>query len=228
MTFHFRNLIPVSLLLASCILTDTADSMAAVVDEALITEKVSAHVKEKLATLVSKDDQQYVTVDVLRVPNAPYDFPQTASLKAIDISLESNLGTMYSERIQKPVWGAKHPIQARQPLNASDFKLQMRDVSHTYSYAVGAERQLGEYISRVNINAGDALDSRKIVIPPDVICNDQVRILISNGNGMVVAVPGIAMANGRIGETIRVRQDVYQRKYYSAKVIDKNQVLVEI
>ena len=227
-------------------------AQAAEVTEAQVREAVTAHVQDKIQALVSADDRKYVSVQVVKVPAAPFHFPQAKTAADVKITAESPLGDTYSERsiirvhleaadgssreigvpvqlvIKKPVWVVKNIVTANQPLRASDFSLQTKDVSHSYSYAVGSERNLSDYIARVNLRPGEILDARKVIVPPAVTYNDQVTILITNESGMTITVPGIALANGRIGETIRVRQAVYQRKYYSAKVIDKNQVLVEI
>lgn len=222
------------------------------VTEEQIKAKVTAHVQEKLAGMVSAKDQQNVSITVGRVPSAPFNFPETTKAEEITIDTTSRFGDIYSDRgvvqvsitdkqdnhrnigvpvqvsVKKPVWIVKNPINANEPLRPSDLTLKLKDVSQCYSYAVGEERNLPQYIARVNLRPGDILDSRKMVIPPDVTYNSEVRIFMSNGDGMTVTVPGIALSNGRIGETIRVRQAVFQRKYYSAKIIDKNQVLVEI
>ena len=227
-------------------------SQAAQVTEALIRDKVTAHVQDKIQTLVSPEDRKYVSVQVMKVPSAPFDFPTAKTAQDVKISTESPLGSMYSERsvvrvqmnavdggsreigvpvqivIQKPVWVVKSPINANEPISPMNLSLQTRDVSHGYGFAVGQERNLNTYVARVSMRPGEILDARKLVIPPDVTCNDTVQILITNDNGMTITVPGIALSNGKIGEMIRVRQSVYERKYYSAKVIDKNQVQVEI
>jgi flagella basal body P-ring formation protein FlgA len=217
-----------------------------------IQQAVVAHVQDKLQTQISKADQAYITVDVLNVPTPPLNFPQVKDARDIKITTESNLGEMYSERtivrvhlqspdgfnrdmgvpvhitVKKPVWVVKSAVFAQQPLRLSNFSLQTKDVSYIYRYAVGQETNLGDYIARINLQPGEVLDARKILIPPDVTYNAEVRILISSNNGMTLSVPGVALANGRIGDTIRVRQSIYQQKYYSAKIIDKNRVLVEI
>lgn len=224
-------------------------SKAVTVTAEEIKAKVVAHVQEKLGGTFTQADQEYLTVSIPRVPAAPFEFPEAETVR---ISTTSSLGEMYSERgvvkvslkdqdghyreigvpiqlkVSKPVWVVKNIINANEPLRASDLVLQTRDVSHCYQYAIGQERNLRAYVARVNLRPGDVLDTRKIVIPPDVSYNSSIRILISNGDGLTLTVPGVAMDSGRVGEVIRVRQSVYQRKYYSAKIIDKNQVLVEI
>ncbi len=227
-------------------------SEAVVLTEGQIKDKVVAHVQEKVAQVVDPADAKNISVSIIRVPAAPFDFPAAKTPQDIKISITSRLGEVYSPRgivqvslqdgsghqreigvpvqiiIQKPVWVIKNVVNANEPLRASDFSLQSKDVSNCYNYAVGADRNLGTYLARVNLRPGDILDARKIVIPPDVSYNSPVRIFMSNGDGMTVTVPGIALANGKIGEIIRVRQAVFQRKYYSAKIVDKNKVLVEM
>ncbi|WP_373532997.1 flagellar basal body P-ring formation chaperone FlgA [Vampirovibrio sp.] len=227
-------------------------SGAATVTEDQIKEKVVAHVQQKLGTMVSKSDQANVSVSITQVPGGPFHFPQAATDKDITITVTSRLGESYTERgivqvamqdkqdhhreigvpiqisVKKPVWVVKNAINAKQPLRASDLSSQLKDISHCYNNAVGGETNISQYIARVNLRPGELLDARKMIIPPDVTYNSSVRILISNGDSMTLTVPGIALAEGKIGDTIRVRQAIFQRKYYSAKIIDRNSVLVEM
>ncbi len=254
-TIRYNTAKTLPLLLAgvlACVTGWTSSSPAVELSATRIQQQVVAHVQEKLQTQINPADQPFVSVEVMSIPSTSLSFPQDTDAHAIKISTESNLGDMYSERtivrvhlespqgtrrdlgvpvhitVQKPVWVAKNAVMAQQPLRLSDFVLQTKDVSYIYRYAVGEETKLGDYVARINLQPGEVLDNRKIVIPPDVTYNAEVRILINSNNGMTLTVPGVAMANGRIGETIRVRQSIYQQKYYSAKVIDKNRVLVEI
>jgi len=229
-----------------------AVSGAVELSPAQIQQQVVAHVQEKLQGQISKNDQAYITVEILNIPTLSLNFPQAKDTSAIKITPESSLGEMYSERtivrlhletpdggsrevgipvhitVKKPVWVVKAPVNAQHILRATDFTLQTKDVSNIFRYAVGPEINLPDYMSRVNLQPGEVLDNRKIVIPPDISYNANVMICMSSNSGMTVSVPGVALANGRIGDTIRVRQSVFQNKYYNAKVIDKNRVLVQI
>jgi flagella basal body P-ring formation protein FlgA len=223
-----------------------------VVTEETLREQAIAHAKSKLASLVSAADLDYMTIDVLQVPAALLDFPEAKTADDVKISAESVLGEFYSERavvrlrmetpggrarevglpikitVRKPVWVVKNGISAHAPIRLADLALETRNVSHTYGNAVGRERDLSKYVARVNLRPGEVLDARKMTIPPDVTCNSEVRILMTNGKGMTVSIPGVALGAGRIGDVIRVRQTVNQRKYYQAKIIDRNRVLIEI
>lgn len=250
-----RNQLTISLsllLLAGGLLTLAQVADAVEISEALIREKVTEHVRERLKSVISAQDQDFLVVNIQRVPGVPFDFPSVDNASDIAITTDSALGGIYSDRgvvrvqlstpdglgkslgvpvelhVRKPVWVAKTTINAGQPLRNSDFELQTRDVSYNYAYAVGREKPLGQYVARVNMRPGEVLDNRKLTIPPDVRYNDEVRIVLTSRKGMTLIVPGVAMANARIGDTIRVRQSTFQRKYYTAKVIDKNRVLVEM
>jgi flagella basal body P-ring formation protein FlgA len=224
-----------------------APAHAAEVSEDVIREKVVTHVLETLKPVLPENGR--VTVNVLKIPGAPFNFPEA---KQVNIELNSPLGEMYSDRaivrvrldaapeasrevgvpieikVWKPVWVVKNTVLARQPLRRSDFELQERDVSRNCVYMVGPEKSLHQYVARVNLRSGEMLDSRKITIPPDVRYNDEVRIFLKTASGMTISVPGVALGDARIGDIVRVRQSHFQRKYYMAKVIDKHRVLVEM
>jgi flagella basal body P-ring formation protein FlgA len=227
-------------------------SGAATITEDQVKEKVIAHVQEKLATMVSKSDQSNVSVSIPTVPGGPFHFPSAESIKDVHITVTSRLGESYTERaivqvsmqdkqdhhrdigvpvqisVKKPVWVVKNVINARQPLRTADLILRLKDISHCYNNAVSEDTNISNYIARVNLRPGEMLDARKMMIPPDITYNSSIRILISNGDSMTLTIPGIALSDGKIGDTIRVRQAIYQRKYYSAKIIDRNSVLVEM
>lgn len=196
---------------------------------------------------------QGATIDVKVLTNAvtlDNILPQGVSVD--DINVTSSLSDRYSERsvvrvafhlkdgqvremgvpvfitISKPVWVVASMIRANQPIEKAQLKLETRDVSHQLLHSVGPETPVTDFIARMNILPGEVLDDRKIIIPPDVRANTDVNIVLTNNRDMRINVPGVAMADGRIGETIRVRQQLFKTRYYMAKIINKNQVLVEI
>lgn len=239
------------LLLAGGFLLLATTAHAVEITEGIVRDYVTTHVLQKVKLVVPAQDQSQIQVTILKVPSAPFQFPDVNKTSQVKITTESPLGDVYSERaivrvrmsanghereigvpvaisVNKPVWVVKNTIGAGQPLQLSDFEVQTRKVSHTYAYAIGAEQPIGLYVARINLHPDQVLDKRMIQIPPDVRYNDEVRILMTNRNGMTVTIPGIALGNAQIGGSVRVRQSLYQRKYYTAKVIDKKRVLVEM
>lgn len=244
-----HSLISMLLILAGFLLNLVLPAFAASVNEADIREAVSQHVQEALLNYIPAQSDVQASVSIGRVPIVP---KSATPSKKISIRVESSLTKMYSERmvakvtisdeqgqtqmlgvpvqlvIQKLVWVARQTVPAKSSLSTRDFTLQSKDVSRQFSYAVGRECNLEEYVARVNIQAGEMLDNRKIVRPPDITRNTEVNILLSNPNGMTLSVTGIALSDGKVGQTIRVKQNVFSTRYYNARVIDKHRVQVDI
>lgn len=221
------------------------------VSKSQVEAAVLAHVKSAIQNHVAHSADTHVNVEVVNLPGFPITLEHA---KTVAIDTDSSLGQHYSDRavvrvninnpeggesreigvpikitIKKSVWVAKGVISAKEPLNPGLFTLQTKEVSHQFSHSVGREANLSEYIARVNIQAGEMLDNRKIVIPPDVTRNTDITIILSNGKGMNIAIFGTALGDGKIGQQIRVKQHVNETvKYYTAKIIDKNRVLVQI
>jgi len=65
------------------------------------------------------------------------------------------------------------------------------------------EQLLGMQVART-VNAGKAIEQKHIVSPPLVKDGDQVKIFARKGE-LQISTNGIAKANGRLGETIRVK-----------------------
>ena len=178
------------------------------------------------------------------------------SLDAIDIDIQSSLEEFYSERgiarvtlkstatgkqrhigvpftvsVHKPVWVVKNTIPANTPVTRRDLVLENRSVGRYAEHVVGNELDLSRYITRVNLQPGEMLDKRQLVMPPDIKRNDPVHIMIDAGNGINVSVMGEALADGRIGQTIRVKHMGPNRRkprYFNAEVVARNRVLVHM
>lgn len=253
---RYASLLGLSLALACGVLGGNGSLLAAhaavTLDESPVRHAVIRHVLDKLDSVLAPGDTQYVTLDIRHIPGAPFEFPEAQRPEEIQIHAESPLGGSYTERtvvkirlegpagrsreigvgvrvlVRKPVWVVKNAVPAKQALKPSDFTLETRDVSHQYAYALGADTNLGHYMARINLRPGDVLDSRRVTQPPAVRANQDVRIILTQGNGMTMVVPGKSLADGSIGDTVRVRQTVFQKRLFDAKVIDQNRVQVHI
>jgi flagella basal body P-ring formation protein FlgA len=231
----------------------TVAACAAEITVGDLTPIVTAHVRAKVLAFQGKtkpDDDETLTVQVLSIPGAPYRFENS---KSIQLSCESaawnnnwtdhaivrvkmsdatgrsrEIGVPVRVSIQKSVWVVRHLVNANTPLQLRDMSLELRDVSANYAYIVGSDKDLGTYNARVNLLPGEWLDNRKMSIPPDIRYNDQIHIVMLGSNGMELNVPGVALSDGQIGQTIRVRQVAFQRRDYQGKIIDKNAVQVEL
>lgn len=228
------------------------------VPQAEITRHVIDHVFESIQNQFDgkiKPDQ--IKVEVLMQPHVNRNFPDVQQAGDITISTESTLEKIYSSRavirvrleapdgesrsagvpvrltVVKPVWVVEERVNAGQRLSAKSLRLENRDISQTIKTSVGSEKDLSGYEARVNLQPGEILDSRKITTPPAVRRNADIRIILSNGQGLKIVVPGQALQDGQMGERISVRRNQpnmssTQKKNYSATVVGKNRVLVEI
>jgi len=225
-------------------------ALAMQVGDDVVRGKVLAHVHEQIAPFVKGAG---VDVDVLQIPGAPFDFPETEKLSEIKFDIESPLARQYADRavvrvsmsspdgkhrdigvpvkitVTKPVWVIKHHVSAKARLKPSDFELETRDVSRELAHVAGPETSLHKYLARVNLTPGQLLDTRRIELPADVSRNEEVLITITNGRGMNISVMGVALADASVGDSIRVRHgSPNRRKYYTGTVMSKNRVQVEM
>lgn len=247
---RLRNILPVLITL----LTGAGLSAHALdLDAATVSEQVRSHVLGQLRQHHGVQGDERVIVDILNVPGAPFKIEQAQAPSDIVIDTRSSLAEVYANRaivrvslkthggqslrefgvpvqikIEKPVWVVKNLIQAGEPMSAKNLTLETREISRSYQHTVGRDTRLTQYEARVNLQPGELLDNRKLLIPPDVRRFTDIRIVLSNGKGMEVSVPGTALSDGRVGETIQVRQQSLAKKTFSGEVIDKNRVLVQI
>lgn len=215
-------------------------------------QKVEAALNTHIKKAINLQPGAMLSVEMMNPSLMLPVYPDSVRPEEIQIRIESPLTTMYSNRsiiqltfegpqgqisilrvpvelhIEKSVWVVQSTISAGHHLNGGDVKLETRDVSMTYEHAVGSELSPNLYEARVNLRPGDVLDKRKINLPPDVRRNEEVRITLSNGQGLAISVVGMAMQDGRIGDTIKVKHQRDKTRYYTATVTNKNQVLVEI
>ena len=221
---------------------------------ATVDEAVKSHVHEVMKTWLNETSNSKVAIDVLRLPTKSLDFVDVDERDDVLIEVKSSLERNYSSRalvhiritdktgrrrevgvpvkltVHAPIWVMKNNIIAGSPLKPSDFKLDVRDVSQVLTHIAGQKFPLGDYQARVNLKANDVLDTRRVIIPPEVKRNASVQIMLSNGKDMKVSVRGEALSDGRIGQTIRVRHRIGNNKprYFMGEVVSKNRVKVTI
>lgn len=229
-----------------------ADAMAVMVESDVLRASVVSHVQHEIQPFLPDENPPKVSVEILHMPFHNLAFPDADSLADLDIEPSSSLSKSYSNRtvvrlnitgptgrsvhlgvpvkitVNKPVWVVKNLINPGQSLSKKDFRLETRDVSRELATAVGPERQLSDYLARVNLRPGDVLDARKIILPPAVSRNGLVRIILTGQEGMRISMNGIALQDGYIGQQVRVYHQNDRNRRYNAKVIGKNRVLVSL
>ncbi|MBW3539801.1 MAG: flagellar basal body P-ring formation chaperone FlgA [Planctomycetes bacterium] len=129
---------------------------------------------------------------------------------------------------------AQRPITRGQPITAEDVYLDRRDVRQLASYYTRLQDVVGqtagqsirplEVVRRNHIGDPTGLG---IGGPVLVHRGDRVQLLATVGGLMTVIVVGEALEDGRLGETIRVR-NVESKRTVLAKVLNRHQVEVPL
>lgn len=226
------------------------------VTEADLKSRVKTYVSERLKALsVSERQDVNWIITPVTPPNVPFEMSNAKSWQDVRLDYQSILDTHYNAnpvvrltltdtkgikrvtgmqvKIQAMamVWMTKNPINAGDILKSSQLKLVPTDISRQLDMAMSeavTSNALNQYEARVMIGAGQLLDFRKVRKIPDIQQNAAIKLIIEASPGVEVGISGIALQNGSIGETIRVRRDRdnHSKRYLSGTVIDKHRVRV--
>lgn len=104
---------------------------------------------------------------------------------------------------------AKADLLKGATLNANDFELQPRDASKHSNSATSIDALVGNYLKRSH-RKGDTIRLSSVAKPIAVKRGDYVSVIASTGS-ITVVTKGTAMAQGRVGEQIRVRNNKSER-----------------
>jgi flagella basal body P-ring formation protein FlgA len=109
-------------------------------------------------------------------------------------------------------------------ISLSDLRIETKEVSTlSNGYVTSKHDALGMIIKR-SIRAGEALRQNSMSPPLLVDKGDQVMVTASTGK-LSVSTHGIALADGRMGEQIRVK-NLRSEKVIRARITDKGRVMV--
>ncbi len=217
---------------------------------------MKTYVTERLKALSvsNRQDVSWIITPVTP-PNVPFEMSNAKTWQDLRLDSQSILDTRYNAnpvvrltitdskgikrvtgmqvKIQAMamVWMTKNTINAGDVLKPSQLKLVSTDISRQLDMAMSeavSPKALNQYEARVMISAGQLLDFRKVRKIPDVKQNAAIKLIIEASPRVEVGVSGIALQNGYIGETIRVRRDRdnHSKRYLSGIVIDKHRVRV--
>jgi flagella basal body P-ring formation protein FlgA len=106
----------------------------------------------------------------------------------------------------------------------SNIVLQRQDIGGTDNPIMAKEEILGKQVART-VNAGVILKREHIVLPPVIKEGEMVKILAQKG-ALHIATSGIAKSDGRLGETIPVK-NISSNKIIHCRVDGPGMVSVE-
>ena len=114
-------------------------------------------------------------------------------------------------KLLQPVVVASRPLARGQRLGSDDLALEKRDVGDSAREGVSGTRprSLGYLMSR-GVPAGRALDSAVLEAPVLVERGRRVRMAVQ-AQGIDITMAGVALEDGALGETVRVRNPASRR-----------------
>lgn len=151
--------------------------------------------------------------------------------KKININVNGKYARTYYAPIEtkafKHVAVAKEVIQRDKivPLQAVEFKRM--DVVGNLENTVSLEDISKELVATKVFYPGEMITKRYTMAKPDIVKNAMVTVNFKAGSGLNIAVEGVAMMQGNIGDTIQVKNKRFN-KIYTGEVTGVNQVLVQI
>lgn len=224
------------------ILISCLPAQARVVTANDITPKVKKYILNHYKTLYDGDIQ----VTLGRMPAIPCDVQDGQ----LEIDVTSNLRDHFVKRtlvrvilkvdgknvraigvpvelaLYDNVYVATEPIQRDTAITGSNVKIERRDISDLGLTAALSSKDVYNKISNKTFRTEEVLDMRFIEKSPDIQRNSLVNIIFRS-DVVAVSIPGEAMEEGCIGDSIRVKSSDY-RKNYVGTVIGKNVVLINI
>ena len=162
----------------------------------------------------------------ISIPSAMVNYTGVTPVKA-RISVG---GKMYRDvnfvvlvRVFDFVFVANHDLRIETPVTESDFRMEEVAIDGRTEYTKDIQEIVGLVPHRF-IRAGTPITANYFQQPVAVASGQPVKIIVRY-NGIEASAKGIALTRGRIGETIKVKNDSSQ-KIVSAKVIDAGTVEV--
>jgi flagella basal body P-ring formation protein FlgA len=121
----------------------------------------------------------------------------------VDGRVRKNISITGHTEALAPVVVAKTNLKYGSPVTADAVAIATRDLSDVDAYASQIDEVVGSIVKRA-IKSGAVIDTTAIEEPPVIQRGEPVRIVI-NYKGLVVTATGIAKADGKKDEIIRVR-----------------------
>lgn len=217
-----RTTTPLICTLTLAALAQSPSSNAAAVDAAAISAAAESVVRASAGAAASQLLLQPAPLDP-RLRVAGCDRPLTAFLTdssplrhqtTVGVRCDGSIRwTIYTSVLvdsQAPVLVARRALPRDEELTAADFRLETRRVPGLLSaYVTDVATLQGQRLRRP-LAVDDAL-SFDALMPANLIHRGQTVILVAHVGGLEVRVNGVALADGRASERIRVQNTSSQR-----------------
>lgn len=156
----------------------------------------------------------------LSIPAAMVNYTGVTPVKArisIGGRMYRDVNFVMSVKVFDFVLVSNHLLRMEVPVTENDFRMEEVAIDGRTEYVKDIQEILGLVPHRV-INAGMPVTINYFQQPVAVTSNQQVKIIV-HYKGIEISAKGTALARGRIGDVIHVRNDA-SKKVISARVVD--------
>ncbi len=230
-----------ALIIAAVALFGSADCSAVVLDKEYLQAKISEDLNNQYK-LNNPDGAIIVkNVPVVQVDlqgkvlgiTTSCDFAAVGNNKLAKVSLTENGKVLRTFVVPVEVKSydtvlvTTRTIAKGEALNATNTRFEKRNVTTAQAgNVIGENFDFSNMASQRPIKAGEIIDKRFLAKETAIYRSNPVVAVFQSG-GIRLSIEVIALENGGVGDYIKVRSNEY-KKTYQGKVINSNQVLIQI
>lgn len=130
-----------------------------------------------------------------------------------------SLPVWFAVSAYRPVAVATRALVAQEAIDSVDVRFEERDVAAINGKAILAGHDFSAQRMRRPVGAGQALVASDVEARPTVSRHQEIDVRVSAGS-VVIDTKGIALAEGRVGQNILVRNPDSQETYYARVIAD--------
>lgn len=142
----------------------------------------------------------------------------------LDGKLYKRIGCYYKLRVYDTVLVAAKTILPDQVITEADLRLEEREVTSVNDRCITEKKAAVGHVFNRLLKEG-SLITESMLKQPVVVAAGANIVLVSHYRGIEVRVPCVALAQGRVGQQIRVRNEV-SGKVMLATVVDASTVRI--
>lgn len=162
----------------------------------------------------------------ISIPSAMVNYTGVTPVKArinVGGKMYRDVNFVVSVKVFDFVLVANHDLRIETPVNESDFRMEEVAIDGRTEYSRDVQELVGLVPHRF-IRAGTPVTANYFQQPVAIASGQPVKIIVRY-KGVEATAKGTALTRGRIGETIKVKNDS-SNKIVSARVIDSGTVEV--
>lgn len=203
--------------------------LVTVAREALLEQMSAQYARVEVTAVGGPYEMHHSVGQVLVTPRVSGPSPIRPRMRVwLDVSLDGrhyrSVPIWFAVKAYAPVQVAKRSMAARQRITSNDFRIEERNVVGIRGVPVPTGEVLGSAWLKRGIGAGEVLVDAAMESAPLIERGDDVSVKVVMGS-IQIETNGIALANGRLGDTIKV-ENPGSREAFSGKVIGERAILI--